>query len=83
MSRNGQRRWLALGRPTKFNSQVVERLCSALADGMPIKGACVVAGVAVSTIATWREKHPYLQERLDAARELARQKALQGIKAGA
>ena len=48
---------------------------------MPIKGACVVAGIGVTTLAEWREKHPRLEDRMSEARELARQKALQAIKA--
>ena len=47
---------------------------------MPIKGACVVAGIGVTTLAEWREKRPRLEDRLSEARELARQKALQAIK---
>jgi hypothetical protein len=70
-----------LGRPTKYSEEVVERLCDALADGMPIKGACVVAGIGVTTLAEWREKYPRLEDRMSEARELARQNALQAIKA--
>jgi hypothetical protein len=81
--RNGQLQLAkrAAGRPTKFKPEAVERLCAALTDGMPIKGACVVAGIGVTTLAEWREKHPQIEPRIDAARETARQKALQAIKA--
>jgi len=48
---------------------------------MPIKGECVVAGIGVTTLAEWREKRPEIERRIDEARELARQKALQAIKA--
>src|SRR5207248_7413341 len=58
----------------------IGRLCTALSDGMPIKGACVVAGIGVTTLNEWREKYPELEERLSDAREQARLKALQGIK---
>ena len=71
----------ALGRPTKYSHHVLERLCGALSDGMPIKGACVVAGIGVTTLSEWREKHPEIEQRIDEARELARQQALQRIKA--
>ena len=70
-----------LGRPTKYLEATVNRLCEALADGMAIKGACVVAGIGVTTLGEWREKRPEIEERLDEAREVARQKALQAIKA--
>jgi hypothetical protein len=80
---NGQRPLAkrAPGRPTKYSHHVLERLCDALADGMPIKGACVVAGIGVTTLAEWREKRPEIEQRIDEARELARQKALQAIRA--
>src|SRR5438477_468550 len=68
------------GRPTKFAAETVERLCAAIGDGMPIKGACTVAGIGVTTLNEWREKYPDLEERIADAREHARLKALQGIK---
>jgi len=70
-----------IGRPTKFSEETIERLCGAVGDGMPIKGACVVAGIGVTTLNEWRERYPDLQERLMNAREHARLKALQAIKA--
>lgn len=70
-----------VGRPTKYSAEAVERLCTALEIGMPIKGACVVAGVGVATLGEWRTKFPDLESRLSEAREMARQKALQAIKA--
>ena len=47
----------------------------------PARGACVVAGIGVTTLNEWRERYPDLQERLSEAREHARLKALQAIKA--
>jgi hypothetical protein len=70
-----------VGRPTKFTEAIVDQLCAALADGCPIRGACTVAGIGVTTLSEWREKHPEINQRIDEARELARQKALQAIKA--
>jgi hypothetical protein len=70
-----------VGRPTKFSDETIERLCAAIGDGMPIRGACVVAGIGVTTLTEWREKYPDLEERIADARENARLKALQGIKA--
>jgi hypothetical protein len=69
------------GRPTKFNDATLDRLCAALADGCPIKSACTVVGIGVTTLNEWREKRPKIDQRMDEARELARQKALQAIKA--
>ena len=70
-----------VGRPTKFNNEVLGRLYSALADGMPIKGACVVAGIGVSTLADWRERDSQIEDAMSEARECARQKALSAINA--
>jgi hypothetical protein len=69
-----------VGRPTKYNEKTIARLCAALADGMPIKAACVVAGIGVTTLNAWRDKHPKIEERMSQARERYREKALQTIK---
>jgi hypothetical protein len=70
-----------VGRPTKFNDETIARLCAAMADGMPIRGACIVAGIGVTTLKEWRERYPDLEERIGDAREHARLRALQAIKA--
>jgi hypothetical protein len=47
-----------VGRPTKHSPRLVERLCRAIAEGMPIKGACIVAGICMkgfNTITRARE----------------------------
>jgi Bacteriophage Sf6, terminase small subunit-like len=67
------------GRPTKYNEETVTRLCKALADGMPIKSACAVAGISVQTLSNWRTDDPELEARIEAAKEELRQKALQTI----
>src|SRR5262249_5785147 len=71
----------SVGRPTKYREAIVKRLCDALSDGLSIKSACVVAGIGVSTLSAWREQHRGLEERMTEAKEIARQKALQSIKA--
>ena len=81
MTNNDEEHESRVGRPTKYNKETIARLCEALADGMPIKGACSVAGIGVTTLSSWREKRPEIEQRMDQARELARQKALQAIKA--
>jgi len=70
----------SVGRPTKYNEKTIARLYEALADGMPIKGACVVAGIGVTTLNEWRDKYPEIEERMNEAREHFREKALQTIK---
>ena len=69
-----------VGRPTKYNETTIARLCEALGDGMPIKAACVVAAIGVTTLNEWREKYPEIEERMSQARERYREKALQTIK---
>jgi hypothetical protein len=68
-----------VGRPTKYNQKTIGRLCEALADGMPIRGACVVAGIGVTTLNDWRDIYPEIEERMNQARERFREKALQTI----
>jgi hypothetical protein len=68
------------GRPTKYEPETIERLLAGLADGLPIKSACITAGIGVSTLSDWRERYPELEERMAEAREGARQKMLQRIK---
>jgi hypothetical protein len=68
------------GRPTKYEPETVDRLLAGLADGLPIKSACITAGIGVSTLADWREKYPELEVRMEEAREVARLKMLQRIK---
>ena len=69
------------GRPTKYGPETVDRLLAALADGLTQKQACIASGICENTLASWREKHPELEARLAQAREIARRKALAGIKA--
>ena len=70
-----------VGRPTKYNEETIARLCDALGDGLSIKSACIVTGIGVTTLSEWKQQHPELEDRLSEAREFARQKALQAIKA--
>ncbi len=71
------------GRPTKYEPETIERLLAGLADGLPIKSACIIAGIGVSTLSDWREKYPELEERMAEAHEKARLKMLQRIKRAA
>ena len=69
-----------VGRPTKRNKKTIERLRAALSDGLSIKSACCVAGIGVTTLAEWRDQDPSLEEHINEAKEIARQKALHAIK---
>jgi hypothetical protein len=77
---NDDKNEASVGRPTKYNEKTIARLCEALADGMPIKGACVVAGIGVTTLGEWRDKYHEIEERMNESRERFREKALQTIK---
>jgi len=68
------------GRPTKYDPQTVDKLLAALRAGLTHKQACLACGIGQSTLADWRERYPELEPHMDAAREEARQKALEGIK---
>jgi hypothetical protein len=68
------------GRPTKYEPETVERLLTALADGLNIKQACVAAQVSETTLGRWRDEHPELEPQLNEAREQARQEALRRIR---
>jgi hypothetical protein len=69
-----------VGRPTKYNEETVARLCEALADGLPVKTACTMADVGVTTLSEWKEKYSNIEKRMSEARESFREKALQTIK---
>jgi len=67
-------------RPSKYSSAVVDRLLASLAAGLTQKQACMACGICENTLATWRKQYDDLDPRIDAAREVARQTALEGIK---
>src|SRR5436190_5023330 len=54
-----------------------------LADGLNKTQACKSVGIGVSTLADWVKRYPGLSERMDEAREQARQKMLSIIKSAA
>jgi hypothetical protein len=68
------------GQPTKFNKKRVHLLIKALQAGLTKAQACAACGIARQTLATWMEKHPDFAVRVQAAREEARQEALEHIK---
>jgi hypothetical protein len=68
------------GRPTLYTPETTQKLLSALSAGLTHKQACLACGIDQSTLANWRERYPDLEPRMEAAREEARQKALEGIK---
>jgi len=70
----------SVGRPTKYNEKTIALLCEALADGLPIKSACIKAGIGVTTLNDWRDRYPEIEIKIEQARDCFREKALQTIK---
>ena len=68
------------GRPTLYKPETVGELLAALRAGITHKQACLACGIGQRTLAGWRRKHRELVPQMEAARETARQKALEGIK---
>src|SRR5262249_2792337 len=71
----------SVGRPTLYNEKTMARFYEALADGLPIKSACVKAGVGVTTLNEWRDRYPEIETKIEQARDRFREKALKTIKA--
>ena len=59
---------------------MVDRLLASLDAGLTQKQACMACGICENTLATWRKQYDDLDPRIDAAREVARQTTLEGIK---
>jgi len=72
-----------MGRPTLYNSKTVTKLVNAVGDGLGLRAACIIAGIAYDTLMTWQREKPELKDKLDRAREQAALKHLNIIKAAA
>src|SRR5262249_15910336 len=70
-----------VGRPTLYNPKTMDLFYGRLADGLPVKSACVKAGIGVSTLADWREKYPEVEAGIERARDVFREKAFKTIRA--
>ena len=66
------------GKPSSFTPKKAELLIRALRAGLTTKQAAQACGISRTTLATWREKYPDFESRVEAAREQARQNALEG-----
>jgi hypothetical protein len=69
-----------VGRPSKYEPETIERLLSAMSDGLTVKQACRLAGIGETTLSRWKVEHPELVPQLEQAREQTRQDALASIK---
>lgn len=47
-----------MGRPTKYNQEVADRLILFIEQGLTIKDACCEVGVSPDTCSRWRQKYP-------------------------
>jgi hypothetical protein len=70
-------------KPTKLTKKTLSRLLKAISNGTPISSACVIAGIANSTLNEWRQEHPEVNERIELARERMREKLLARIELAA
>jgi hypothetical protein len=68
------------GRVTLYPPKKAELLIKALRAGLTHKQACLACGIARQTLTNWCEKYPDFESRVEAAREEARQNALESIK---
>ena len=68
-----------VGRPSKFTPEIVHLLEESAAAGMSNKAACAIAGISQETLSQWRRDHEGFVERLEAAREKSRARALVAI----
>jgi hypothetical protein len=70
-------------KPTKLTKKTLSRLLKAISNGTSISSACVIAGIANSTLNEWRQEHPEINERIELARERMREKLLARIELAA
>jgi transposase-like protein len=71
---------LKVGQPSKYDTRRANTVLKALRAGLTKAQACLACGISRQTLATWCEKYPEFGLRVDAAREKARQDALEDIK---
>ena len=69
-----------VGQPSKYDTRRAKTMLKALRAGLTKAQACLACGIARQTLATWCEKYPEFGLRVDAAREEARQDALESIR---
>ena len=69
-----------VGQPSKYDTRRASTMLKALRAGLTKAQACLACGVSRQTLATWCEKYPEFGPRVDAAREEARQDALESIR---
>jgi hypothetical protein len=71
------------GNPTKYTPKTVTKLVSAVAEGLGLKAACVIADISYSTLMEWQREKPELAQKLEKAKEKAALEMLRRIKVAA
>lgn len=74
---------VAVGRPTKYTEQRVERILQAIRDGNYMETAARLAGIAPSTLYEWRNEFPDFSEAVETARAEAEERNIATIQAAA
>lgn len=59
------------GKPSLYTKAKGERICQAVAEGLPIEEIERREGVKFRTVYDWKQKHPYFRENFAHARECA------------
>ena len=61
---------------TLYKPATIKRLLKCVRDGLNLKQAAVASGIGESTLHEWKREHPEFLQKLEEAREKARQDAL-------
>jgi len=56
-----------LGRPTKYNPQVVKKICTAVSEGLPFKYAAALGGITYKTFCEWRKEYSPFCDAIEAS----------------
>lgn len=52
-----------MGRPTKYNQEVADRLILFIEQGLTVKDACYGVNISPDTCSRWRQKYPEFAEK--------------------
>ena len=56
-----------MGRKSKFNDQVVEKICTGISAGLPQQYAAALAGISHDTFHVWQRKYPKFRQAVETA----------------
>ncbi len=72
-----------LGRPTKFNADVVQKICVSIGEGLPFQYAAALAGISHETFHAWQRRYPQFRLAVQEAVARGAEERLQTIRAAA